>query len=192
MKPCRPRLVHTLVPALQRRALASSSWGRQDDWDHVTRRLAFVEAIQTCQAARAWQHALELRSTMLREGYGHCRAGFHALLMKHWVGSSGWCNAVHVLEEMKLCEVSPSSITFSLVVGTCRQAEEWKWPVALIHRMILDEDLEELPLASVAGACQQAGQWRWSLWLLELQQRPELPVMPSDFSFNLALSICKV
>eukprot|EP00438_Fugacium_kawagutii_P002214 Skav233842 [mRNA] locus=scaffold3130:44783:45229:- [translate_table: standard] len=127
---------------------------------------------------------------MLREGYGHCLAGFHALLMKHSL-VGGWRNAVHVLEEMKMCEVSPSSITFSLVVSTCRQAEEWKWPVALISRMILD-DSSELPWSAVAGACQQAGQWRWSLWLLDqLRHRPG-DVMPSDFSFNLALSICKV
>ena len=43
---------------------------------------AFVEAVERCDKAHAWQHALSLHQLMLEEGYGYSLSGFHALLMK--------------------------------------------------------------------------------------------------------------
>jgi len=140
--------------------------------------LAFIEAINQCQRAHAWQHALSLRQVMLQEGYGHCLSGFHALIM----AKTRWQSAVAVLEDMRICSIPPSSVSFSLIVGSCRVADEWRWPLAM-----LGLDPESL-WGSVAGACQQAAQWRWSAWLLEKHGEDQL----TESTFNLALSICKV
>ncbi|CAL1138925.1 unnamed protein product [Cladocopium goreaui] len=115
---------------------------------------------------------------MLQEGYGHCLSGFHALIM----AKTRWQSAVAVLEDMRICSIPPSSVSFSLIVGSCRVADEWRWPLAM-----LGLDPESL-WGSVAGACQQAAQWRWSAWLLEKHGEDQL----TESTFNLALSICKV
>ena len=96
---------------------------------------AFVQAVERCDKAHAWQHALSLHQLMLEEGYGYSLSGFHALLMKEQELSASasrrqnWQSAVHSLELMNLYDIFPSSITISLLISCCRRGNEWRWPL---------------------------------------------------------------
>eukprot|EP00434_Breviolum_minutum_P036498 symbB.v1.2.032341.t1/scaffold3774.1/size50569/1 len=102
---------------------------------------AFVEAVERCDKAHAWQHALSLHQLMLEEGYGYSLSGFHALLMKEqeqaFASASrqklqNWQRAVHSLELMNLYDIFPSSITISLLISCCRRGNEWRWPLTFM------------------------------------------------------------
>ncbi|CAK8999040.1 unnamed protein product [Durusdinium trenchii] len=163
-------------------------WFRDHDV-HLNGQEAFVQALSSCELARAWQHQLFLADAMQREGYGRCLPGFHALMhSKHWE------EAIGLLEVMKLQGFSPTSSTFSFVVRSCGRAGQWRWPLKLIsHGTDVDgtEGTDKELCNAVAAACQQAGEWQWSVWVLEQFGQSASGPGLSDSSFKLAITACK-
>ena len=164
---------------------------------------AFVQAVERCDKAHAWQDALSLHQLMLDEGYGYSLSGFHALLMKQQAAQKWqWQRAVHYLEVMNLYDIFPSSITISLLISCCRRANEWRWPLDFMmsHLETKKKELTDShSMGSVIGSCLDARQWHWATRLLDLwatnshHQTDQKNLEMNEMSiFNLAITICKV
>lgn len=164
---------------------------------------AFVQAVERCDKAHAWQHALSLHQLMLEEGYGYSLSGFHALLMKEQASASrkcSWQSAVHSLELMNLYDIVPSSITISLLISCCRRGTEWRWPLNFMMSQLetkKNELTDSHSMGSAIGTCLDARQWLSATRLLDLwsksHQADQKNLEMNEMSiFNLAITICKV